>query len=80
LAGCERDQLSALAQRVPDLARWSLEQLCAEAATAGLAVDRFPALNDVLAQCVAAAHAVSDQISTTYFTHSIISSRSVGTR
>ena len=79
LAGCERDQLSALAQRVPDLTRWSLEQLCAESSDAAPA-DRFPTLNAVLTQCVAAAHAVSDQISTTYFTHSIISSQSVGTR
>jgi uncharacterized alpha-E superfamily protein len=83
LAGCERNQLSALSQSVPDLTRWSLEQLCAEtavAAAAGAGVDRFPALNDVLAQCVAAARSVSEQISTTYFTHAIISSQSVGTR
>ena len=86
LAGCDRDQLSELAQRVPDLARWSLAQLCAEsadaaqAATPGRAASQSPALNEVLAQCVAAAHAVSDQISTIYFTHSIISSQSVGRR
>ena len=79
LAGCERDQLSALSHRVPELSCWRLEQLCDDCAQAATA-DRFPTLTAVLTQCVSAAHAVSDQISTTYFTHSIISSQSVGTR
>ncbi len=83
LAGCARDQVSPLSLSVPDLTRWSLEQLCAEdaqAALPGLSAGCFPALNDVLAQCVAAARSVSEQISTTYFTHAIISSQSVGAR
>ncbi len=79
LAGCERDQMSDLAQCVPDIACWSLESLCAES-TGAAPEDRCPALNAVLSQCVSAAHTVSDQISTRYFTHSIISSQSVGRR
>ena len=83
LAGCGREQLSALAQSVPDLTRCSLERLCAESATlpsSGVGMDRFAALNEVLTQCVVAARSVSEQISTTYFTHSLISSQSVGPR
>jgi uncharacterized alpha-E superfamily protein len=83
LAGCERDQSSALSVLVPELTRWSLPQLCDESTQAtlpGLMADRFQTLNEVLTQCSDAARIVSDQISTTYFTHSIISSQSVGNR
>jgi uncharacterized alpha-E superfamily protein len=83
LAGCERDQFSALSVLVPDLTPWSLPQLCDESLQAsipGLMTDHFQTLNEVLTQCVDAARTVSDQISTTYFTHSVISSQIVGTR
>ena len=48
--------------------------------SSGVGMDRFAALNEVLTQCVVAARSVSEQISTTYFTHSLISSQSVGPR
>ena len=86
LAGREPDELSSLSLRVPDPLPWSLEQLCEaqpvavgpgqEAAAAG---SYFFALNDLLMQCTAAAFNVSNEISTTYFTHSGQTNQSVAT-
>ena len=75
LAGCGPDELCALALLVPDPTAWSLEQLCEAQPDPGY----FFTLNDLLLQCVSAALKVSDQISTTYFTHSRESKQSVGT-
>ena len=76
LAGSEPDQLCALSLRVPDVKSWSLQQLCEEAPAArGLT---RPALDALLSQCVRSASEVSDEISTTYFTHSVDTKRSVG--
>jgi uncharacterized circularly permuted ATP-grasp superfamily protein/uncharacterized alpha-E superfamily protein len=71
LAGSAPDQLCALSLRVPDPAAWSLTQLCED--------PNFFALTDLLLQCTGAAFEVSNEISTTYFTHSMESKQSVGT-
>ena len=71
LAGSAPDQLCALSLRVPDPAALSLTQLCEDA--------HFFALTDLLLQCTGAAFDVSNEISTTYFTHSMESKQSVGT-
>lgn len=64
--------LEALAQRVPDVGDRSLAELCACDADGTL-----PALTELLHQCTAAAFAVSDDISTTYFTHASDSRQSL---
>lgn len=87
LAGCEAHQLSELALKVPNPNAWGLAQLCdlqldlatpayppAQAQTAA----RYPLLHTVLTQCIEAAFVVSDDISTTYFTHSALANRSLG--
>jgi uncharacterized alpha-E superfamily protein len=86
LAGSERGELSALAHRVPDPASFSLEQLCealpdhAGGHTAtGIGHGYFYVLNDLLLQCASAAFDVSEQISSTYFTHSGETKQSLGT-
>ncbi|MDO9196446.1 circularly permuted type 2 ATP-grasp protein, partial [Rhodoferax sp.] len=86
LAGSEPDELSGLSLRVPDPAAWSLAKLSEAIASdtpAGTAADPEPgyfyALNEVLMQCMSAAFNVSEEISTTYFTHSGQTNQSVGT-
>jgi len=86
LAGSEPDQLSALSLRVPDPKTWSLEQLCeaqplpaTPGSEAGTEAGYYYALNDLLMQCTAAAYHVSEEISTTYFTHSGKTKQSLGT-
>jgi uncharacterized circularly permuted ATP-grasp superfamily protein/uncharacterized alpha-E superfamily protein len=82
LVGNESDEPCALALRVPDPATWSLEQLCEalpSGASPGSEPDYFHALTDLLLQCTAAALNVSDEISTTYFTHSVETKQSVST-
>ena len=71
LAGSAPDQLCALSLRVPDPAAWNLTQLCED--------PDFFALTDLLLQCTGAAFEVSNEISTTYFTHAMESKQSVGT-
>jgi uncharacterized circularly permuted ATP-grasp superfamily protein/uncharacterized alpha-E superfamily protein len=87
LAGCEAQQLSELALRVPNPNVWGLAQLCglqvdlatpASEPAHAEAADRYQLLNSVLTQCVEAAFEVSDDISTTYFTHSGLVNRSLG--
>jgi uncharacterized alpha-E superfamily protein len=85
LAGSEPGELSALSLSVPAPSSWSLVQLCealpdhgaTPAATAGPGPGYFYALNELLLQCVSAAYEVSEQISTTYFTHSGATKHSV---
>ncbi len=76
------DEPGALALRVPDPMSWGLEQLC-ETLPGSTSPDTEPvyyfALNDLLRQCTAAAFNVSDEISTTYFTHSGETQQSVST-
>lgn len=90
LAGSEPGVLGSLALRVPDVSAWGLPQLCQAqplAAPPGQqsstdvapAPGCFFALNDLLLQCMNAAHQVSDEISATYFTHSRETKQSMGT-
>jgi len=69
LASNEPETLARLSLQVPDPGTWSLKQLCAP---------RGDALIDVLQQCSRAAFAVSEDISTTYFTHAGLANRSLG--
>ncbi len=84
LAGSEPNELSPMSLQVPDPARWSLARLCTsqpalEAATEADGVPTaWPHLLEVLEACGNAAHAVSELISATYFTHSGASEQSVG--
>ncbi|MBK9443487.1 MAG: circularly permuted type 2 ATP-grasp protein [Comamonadaceae bacterium] len=87
LAGSEPTELSALSLRVPNPNAWGLAQLCELApdlappapVTADIIPPRFDLLRDVLYQCTRAANEVSEEISATYFTHSGLANRSVGT-
>ena len=69
---------------MPDPARWSLAHLCTSQPALEEATDdtgvptAWPHLLEVLEQCGNAAHAVSELISATYFTHSGASEQSVG--
>jgi hypothetical protein len=73
-----------LALKVPNLNVWGLAQLCdlqvdlASPASDAAPSPNFELLKAVLQQCTQAAYAVSDEISTTYFTHSGLANRSVG--
>lgn len=86
LAGNEPVKFSALSQQVPDPTAWSLAKLCEafpgsspSATESGSEPGYFYALNDLLMQCVSSAFNVSEDISTTYFTHSGETNQSVGT-
>ncbi len=77
LAGSAPGELCNLSLRVPDPNAWNLAHLCeaqphtgAADQDAGAANGYFFALTDLLLQCTAAAFNVSNEISTTYFTHS----------
>jgi uncharacterized circularly permuted ATP-grasp superfamily protein/uncharacterized alpha-E superfamily protein len=90
LAGSEPQALSELALKVPNPNVWGLVQLCglqvdlASPARDQQAVDGSPAtpsydlLRSVLQQCARSAFEVSDEVSTTYFTHSGVANFSVG--
>jgi uncharacterized circularly permuted ATP-grasp superfamily protein/uncharacterized alpha-E superfamily protein len=75
LAGMGPGVLSPLSLRVPDPQEWDLEVLC----ETGPDSDLPPQLMDLLMALGAAAFAVSEEISTTYFTHSGQTKQSVGT-
>jgi uncharacterized circularly permuted ATP-grasp superfamily protein/uncharacterized alpha-E superfamily protein len=86
LAGSEPDELCSLSLRVPDPKVWSLEQLCESHPIPASGGDEstanpgyYFALNDLLLKCTAAAYNVSEEISTTYFTHSGKTKQSLGT-
>ena len=76
LAGNGPRDLSGLAQQVPDPQEWDLATLCEthrlapKDAAKEPAADYYFALNQLLIDCTEAALNVSDDISTTYFTHS----------
>ncbi|MEY4099650.1 MAG: hypothetical protein RL300_821, partial [Pseudomonadota bacterium] len=89
LAGSEANQLCALSRKVPNPGAWGLAQLCDEAPDLVTPVSgkdpaqispesRYALLKDVLDQCTQASYAVSDDISTTYFTHSGLANQSLG--
>jgi uncharacterized alpha-E superfamily protein len=84
LAGSEPHMLSELALKVPNPNVWGLAQLCdlhVDLATPAPEVSstaRFELLEAVLRQCTQAAFDVSDDISSTYFTHSGLLNHSVG--
>jgi uncharacterized circularly permuted ATP-grasp superfamily protein/uncharacterized alpha-E superfamily protein len=75
LAGSPAGELGAMSHKVPDSDTWSLVALCEH----DLDSTRPPALMALLGELVASAFAVSDDISTTYFTHSGETNHSVGT-
>jgi uncharacterized alpha-E superfamily protein len=80
LAGSASDQLSPLALRVPDPTIWSLAQLCeVKPQTQQPTPGTLTTLMGLLQHCRGAAFAVSEEISTTYFTHSLESNQSLGT-
>jgi uncharacterized circularly permuted ATP-grasp superfamily protein/uncharacterized alpha-E superfamily protein len=86
LAGSDANQLCPLSLKVPNPNAWGLAQLCEYApdlvtpATAGRngATPEYTLLKSVLQQCSNAAYEVSEDISTTYFTHSGLSNHSIG--
>jgi uncharacterized alpha-E superfamily protein len=90
LAGSEPSELSELALKVPNPNVWGLAQLCdMQVDLASPASDlppsreplearRFTLLKGVLQHCTSAAFIVSEEISTTYFTHSGLVNTSVG--
>ncbi|MBV5298523.1 MAG: circularly permuted type 2 ATP-grasp protein [Rhodoferax sp.] len=78
LAGSEPAELGALSIKVPNPNAWGLAQLCERGHDAESA-SRYSLLRDVLYHCTDAAHQVSEDISATYFTHSGLANRSVGT-
>jgi uncharacterized alpha-E superfamily protein len=73
LAGSEPDQLSLLSFSVPDPGQWRLEDLCAADGEG-----RYTQLIQLLLDCSQAAFHVSEEIGTTYFTHSGESGQSLG--
>ncbi|MEY2860891.1 MAG: hypothetical protein RL392_1349 [Pseudomonadota bacterium] len=75
LAGSPAGVLATMSYKVPDPDTWSLVALCEH----DLDSTRPPALMALLGSLVASAFAVSDDISTTYFTHSGDTNHSVGT-
>ncbi len=91
LAGSAPNQLCALSLKVPNPSAWGLAQLCVEAPNlltqvqtqgnvpdvAGQAM-HYALLKDVLYQCTQASFDVSDEISSTYFTHSGLANQSLG--
>jgi len=91
LAGSEPNQLCTLSHKVPNPGSWGLAQLCDSApdlvspaldsnnaSATGEAAPRYELLKDVLHQCSHASFVVSDEISTTYFTHSGLVNQSLG--
>jgi uncharacterized alpha-E superfamily protein len=75
LAGCAPQELCDMSHRVPDPGLWDLADMC-ESGPPGKA--RYAHLHRLLQDCLSAAYALSDEISTTYFTHSGQANRSVG--
>ena len=90
LAGSEPQELSELALKVPNPNVWGLAQLCdlqmdlsnpsPQQPEAGEPAEstRFTLLKGVLQHCTQAAYSVSEEVSTTYFTHSGLVNTSVG--
>ncbi len=94
LAGSEPDELCSMSLRVPDPKNWNLVALCKsqpiltknhptfELHDEGSLVESqgyYFALNELLIQCTEAAFNISEEISSTYFTHSGETKQSMGT-
>ncbi len=90
LAGTEPTELSTLSLKVPNPKAWGLSQLCERSMdmvtpelgshnTESVPTQRYTLLRELLYQCTQAAYEVSEEISATYFTHSDLANRSVGT-
>lgn len=77
LAGFPSGQSGSLALQVPNPDDWSLDALCSVDSGAH-ANQSFPALMQLLLQCGQAAHAISEEISALYFTHSAPFGQSLG--
>ena len=73
LADSPPDQLSEMSYQVPDPTTWQLELLCEPGFE-----NRFANLRQVLLDCGQAAMTVSEDISTTYFTHAQAAGHSLG--
>ena len=73
LAGSPAGELSPMSNKVLSPASWDLAELCTTDAQG-----HYSVLTDLLAQCAQCAYAVSDEISTTYFTHSRDEKKSLG--
>ena len=73
LAGSAPDQLSLMSATVPNPGLWQLEPLCEPGGDA-----RFANLRELLLDCGQAANSVSEEISTTYFTHAQAAGQSLG--
>ena len=65
--------LDRLALQVPDVGSWSLDELCQQDAEGN-----YAELDALLEHCTTAAYTLSDEISTTYFTHVADHKQSVG--
>ncbi len=90
LAGSAQGELCALSLKVPNPNNWGLAQLCEPTSdlptlARDLAGDAcaspapsYELLKHVLQECSNAAYVVSEEISTTYFTHAGLANRSVG--
>ncbi len=94
LAGSEPDELCAMSLRVPDPKNWNLVALCKsqpiltkelqilerhDDGSPGESQGYYFALNELLIQCTEAAFNISEEISSTYFTHSGETKQSMGT-
>jgi uncharacterized circularly permuted ATP-grasp superfamily protein/uncharacterized alpha-E superfamily protein len=66
-------ELDRLALQVPDVGSWTLEELCQQDTDGS-----HPELDALLEHCTTAAYTLSDEISTTYFTHVADNKQSVG--
>ena len=73
LAGAAPDQLSLMSANVPNPSLWQLEPLCEPGPDA-----QFANLRQLLLDCGQAANNVSEDISTTYFTHAQATGQSLG--
>ena len=73
LAGSAPDQLSLMSAGVPNPGLWQLEPLCEPGSDA-----QFANLRQLLLDCEQAAFSVSEDISTTYFTHAQATGQSLG--
>jgi len=85
LADAGPGELGELSLRVPNPATWTLDQLCANVlfqsqtdTESGAQSQGSTGIAKLLDECVVSAYAVSDDISSTYFTHSSETNQTVG--
>jgi uncharacterized alpha-E superfamily protein len=73
LANTPAGAMPVVATVVPDPQHWTLEALCRRDAQGG-----YPALAELLQQCVDASYRLSDDLTARYFSHSGDARHSVG--